>query len=84
MSLYINENEAYFSIMSTSNENVAFNVSSNQRLSILQHGNPLDGLPSHSLVDVQPKKHVVKKEENLYCLATSDISEPIYESESEV
>ncbi|GBM09396.1 hypothetical protein AVEN_212430-1 [Araneus ventricosus] len=70
--------------MSTSNENVAFNVSSNQRLSNLQHGNPLDGLPSHCLVNVQPKAHVVKKEEILYCLATSDISEPVYESESDV
>ncbi|GBN59032.1 hypothetical protein AVEN_49831-1 [Araneus ventricosus] len=84
ISLHLNEHEAYFSIKSTSNENVAFNVSYNQRLSILQHGNPLDGLPSHCLVDVQPKAHVVKKEENLYCLATSDISEPLYESKSDV
>ncbi|GBN73362.1 hypothetical protein AVEN_20640-1 [Araneus ventricosus] len=84
ISLHLNENEAYFSIMSTSNENVAFNVSSNQRLSMLQYGNPLNGLSSHCLVYVQPKAYVVKKEENLYCLATSDISEPVYESESDV
>ncbi|GBM91123.1 hypothetical protein AVEN_229172-1 [Araneus ventricosus] len=70
--------------MSTLNENVAFNVSFNQRLSILQHGNPLDGLPSHCLVDVQQKAYVVKNEENLYCLPTSDISELVYESQSVV
>ncbi|GBN12376.1 hypothetical protein AVEN_136258-1 [Araneus ventricosus] len=70
--------------MNTSNENVAFNVSSYQRLCILQHGNTLDGFPSHCLVDVPPKAYVVKKEENLYCLATSDISEPVCESESDV
>ncbi|GBN93237.1 hypothetical protein AVEN_274213-1 [Araneus ventricosus] len=37
-SLHLTDNEAYFSITSTSNENAVFNVSFDQRLSILQQG----------------------------------------------
>ncbi|GBN95937.1 hypothetical protein AVEN_57214-1 [Araneus ventricosus] len=64
VSLHLTENETYFSIMRTSNENVIFNISSDQRLSILQHGNSLDGLPSDCLIDVQPKASVIKKGRN--------------------
>ncbi|GBN43684.1 hypothetical protein AVEN_6069-1 [Araneus ventricosus] len=55
-----------------------------QRLSILQHGNPLDDLPSDFVIDVQPKASVVEKEEAPCLFASADISEPLYESESNV
>ncbi|GBN24778.1 hypothetical protein AVEN_11510-1 [Araneus ventricosus] len=59
-SIYLNQH----SRLLFHDENTVFNVSSDQRLRILQEANPLDVLPSDCLVDVQTDESVVQKEES--------------------